>query len=67
MYKVNEYDIEDYVKDIGLIHKFKHYLIFNDIISKYLHIHHQKQYIEYIIRGMGLRAGKNRLEVCYYR
>jgi site-specific DNA-adenine methylase len=66
-YATNEYDIENYVEDVGLIHKFKHYMLFNDIVSKYLHVHVQEQAVEYVVKGVGLRVGKNRTELCYYR
>jgi hypothetical protein len=66
-YLVNDYGIEDYVEDVGLIHKFAHYLIFNDVISKHLHCHVDDQSIEYVVRGTGLRAGRNRVELCYWR
>jgi hypothetical protein len=66
-YTVNDYDIDDYVVDVGLIHRFKHWVIFNDVISKHLHVHVDDQMIEYVVRGVGKLSGRNRLELCYYQ
>jgi hypothetical protein len=67
MYKVDEYTIDDYVRDVSRIKRFRHYMIFNDDYSKRLPIHQQDNALEYTVKGTGKLAGRDRIEMCFWR